>query len=116
MGEGSLVAVAMKKLLITDKGKGWAGVTIRDEGAAGLSQSVYGRDRLARWLRTGADPRSGGGYHLIEISPRFPAWVYLSAAAGSTCRPAGRARRANHVRVPQLHRLRIGKLFVPHLV
>ncbi len=23
-----------------------------------------------------------GGYHLLEVNPRFPAWTYLSAGAG----------------------------------
>ena len=34
-----------------------------------------------------------GDYHLLEINPRFPAWCYLSAAAGSNL-PAAVARLA----------------------
>lgn len=82
-GKGGLVgAVAMKKMLITDKGKGWAGVTVRDPALIALTEAFM---RTTKWrgpceLELIRDGR--GGYYLIEINPRFPAWVYLSAAAG----------------------------------
>jgi carbamoyl-phosphate synthase large subunit len=82
-GEGGLVGcVAMKKLLITDKGKGWAGVTVKDPALVELTTSFM---RSTRWrgpceIELMRDPR--GTYYLIEINPRFPAWVYLSATAG----------------------------------
>lgn len=82
-GEGGLVgAVAMKKLMLTDKGKGWAGVTIKDEA---LIEHTRGFMAATGWrgpceLELIRDSRSS--YHLIEINPRFPAWVYLAPAAG----------------------------------
>ncbi|HNN91461.1 MAG TPA: ATP-grasp domain-containing protein, partial [Pseudomonadota bacterium] len=111
-GQGGLVgAVAMKKLLITDKGKGWAGVTIRDEALLRLSQSFM----AATGWRGGCELElirdRGGGYHLIEINPRFPAWVYLSAAAGINL-PAHLVELAGGGRVPPQLQYEIGKLFV----
>jgi carbamoyl-phosphate synthase large subunit len=82
-GEGGLVGcVAMKKLLITDKGKGWAGVTVKDPALVELTAAFM---RATRWrgpceIELMRDPR--GTFFLIEINPRFPAWVYLSATAG----------------------------------
>lgn len=82
-GQGNLCGcVAMKKMLITDKGKGWAGVTVRDPALVALTRAFM---RTTRWrgpceIELIRSPR--GGYYLIEINPRFPAWVYLSAAAG----------------------------------
>ena len=82
-GEGGLVgAVPMKKMLLTDKGKGWAGITVRDPELHAVAEAFV---KATRWrgpfevevLRDG-----DGGYHLIEVNPRFPAWCFLSAAAG----------------------------------
>ena len=111
-GQGGLVgAVAMKKLLITDKGKGWAGVTIRDEALLRLSQSFM----AATGWRGGCELElirdRSGGYHLIEINPRFPAWVYLSAAAGINL-PAHLVELAGGGHVPPQLQYEIGKLFV----
>ena len=82
-GEGGLVgAVPMKKMLLTDKGKGWAGITVKDPELYAVAETFV---KATRWrgpfevevLRSG-----DGKYHLIEVNPRFPAWCYLSAAAG----------------------------------
>jgi carbamoyl-phosphate synthase large subunit len=76
-------AVAMRKMMITDKGKGWCGVAIENPELIRLTQSLVGE---LRWrgplevevLRDGQT----GEYYVIEINPRFPAWIYLSAGAG----------------------------------
>lgn len=39
-------AVHMRKTVITDKGKGWAGVTIRDPGLDALTETFM---RATRW-------------------------------------------------------------------
>ena len=43
---GMLGAVAMKKLVLTDKGKGWAGVTILDEKLVALAAAFL---RTTHW-------------------------------------------------------------------
>lgn len=83
-GHGGLVgAVPMRKLRLTEKGKAWAGVTIRDKKLAALSAKII--DAL-KWrgpceLEYLKDQRRGKCY-LVEINPRFPSWIYLSAGAG----------------------------------
>ena len=82
-GRGGMTgAVAMKKLVLTDKGKGWAGITISDSALMELSAKFF---RATSWrgpceIEVLRD--AYGALHLLEINPRFPAWVYLSAAAG----------------------------------
>jgi carbamoyl-phosphate synthase large subunit len=82
-GKGGLAgAVMMKKRALTDKGKGWAGISIYDEE---LLQSAQRFCAATRWrggfeLEMLRDEK--GGLHLIEINPRFPAWIYLSAGVG----------------------------------
>ncbi len=82
-GEGGLVgAVPMKKMLLTDKGKGWAGITVRDPDLHAVAADFA---RATRWrgpFEVEVMRDEEGRYHLIEVNPRFPAWCYLSAAAG----------------------------------
>jgi len=82
-GQGGLVgAVAMKKTFLTDKGKGWAGVAIKDPHLLDLTERLV---RHLRWrgpCEVEVVKERAGGYHLLEINPRFPAWTYLSAGAG----------------------------------
>jgi len=82
-GQGGVIgSVAMRKMQLTDKGKAWGGVTVADK-----KLDAFVRDTIAALQWRGpfelevmrAD--DGKGY-LIEINPRFPAWVYLSVGAG----------------------------------
>jgi carbamoyl-phosphate synthase large subunit len=76
-------AVAMRKTMLTDKGKGWCGVAIENERLTELTHQVIGelgwRGPLEVEILRDAQ---SGDYYVIEINPRFPAWIYLSAGAG----------------------------------
>ncbi|OGR10876.1 MAG: hypothetical protein A2277_20830 [Desulfobacterales bacterium RIFOXYA12_FULL_46_15] len=83
-GEGGCIGyVPMRKLIITDKGKGWAAVTINDQKISALVSRFFsatkwqGPAELELIKEEGSD-----NYYLIEINNRFPAWIYLSKAAG----------------------------------
>lgn len=111
-GEGGLVgAVPMKKLFVTDKGKGWAGVAVKDPRLIEATRRFF---TTTHWrgpcelevLRT-----SEGRYLLIEVNPRFPAWTYLSAGAGQNL-PAAVAQLAVGERLPPLPPFKAGTLFV----
>jgi carbamoyl-phosphate synthase large subunit len=85
-GEGNTIgAVAMRKLAVTDKGKGWAGVTVGNPALIALAESVIGalkwRGPLEVEVLAERDGDTERNY-VIEINPRFPAWTYLTAAAG----------------------------------
>jgi len=82
-GKGGLVgAVPMKKMHITDKGKGWSGIVVQGDE---LMEMTIKFMKATNWqgpceleiLRT-----ASGEHFLLEINPRFPAWTYLSAGAG----------------------------------
>lgn len=111
-GRGGMTgAVAMKKLVLTDKGKGWAGITISDPALMELSAKFF---KATSWrgpceievLRDAA-----GALHLLEINPRFPAWVYLSAAAGMNLPRAAVELAAGRTPAP-LGSYQVGAMFV----
>jgi carbamoyl-phosphate synthase large subunit len=101
----------MKKLVLTDKGKGWAGITIKDPTLVAMTERFA---RATRWrgpfevevIRTAA-----GAYHLIEINPRFPAWVHLASAAGVNLARAVAELAVGTTPAP-LRAPEVGKLFV----
>jgi len=81
-GEGGHFGlVGIKKLWITSLGKIWTGVTVRNEKLLEAASSFVS---FYRWR--GAFEFecivSGQEIYLIEINPRFPAWVYFSAGVG----------------------------------
>lgn len=111
-GRGQLLsAVPMRKLTITDKGKAWAGITIEDERLSELARRFAA---ATQWrggfelelLRTAADE-----VFILEINPRFPAWIYLAAAAGHN-QPAALLRLALGEGVGNFDAVAVGKLFV----
>ncbi len=111
-GEGGLLAaVPMRKLLLTDKGKGWAGITIRDPDLVAVAERFV---RTTRWrgpfeveVIRGGD----GRYWLIEINPRFPAWVHLATAAGPNM-PRAVARLAAGEKPRPEREYEVGAMFV----
>jgi carbamoyl-phosphate synthase large subunit len=82
-GHGNMLsAVMMKKMAVTDKGKAWSGVSIFDQtlydASAALMKAINWRGPLE--VEVMRDQQ--GRYQLIEINPRFPAWIYLSVGVG----------------------------------
>jgi len=112
-GRGNTIgAVAMKKLYITEKGKGWSGITIDDICILSVSKKVIEK---TKW-RSGMELEfiknlKTNEYYLLEINPRFPAWVYLAPAAGQNL-PYALVRLANGEEVISFEKYEIGKMFV----
>ena len=111
-GHGQLLsAVPMRKLTITDKGKAWAGITLADDALLALARRFA---QATNWrggfelelLRTPT-----GELVVLEINPRFPAWIYLTAAAGQN-QPAALLRLALGLPVPPMEDYAVGKMFV----
>ncbi len=105
-------AVAMKKMYITDKGKGWSGITIREPALLGLTEKTIA---ALQW-NGGIEfefvrDKATNAYVLLEINPRFPAWVYLAAAAGQNL-PLAAAKLALGQTVPKFSSYDIGKMFI----
>ncbi len=111
-GEGGLVgAVPMKKTFITDKGKGWAGVAIRDPELLDLTRRFMAHSKWRGPCEVEVVKDREGGYHLLEVNPRFPAWTYLSAGAGMNL-PAAVVRLAAGERVEPMTEFEAGTMFI----
>jgi len=78
-GQGNMLGeVMMKKMAVTDKGKAWAGVSIFDQELYDASASLIKAIQWRGPLEVEVIRDKHGQYQLIEINPRFPAWIYLS--------------------------------------
>jgi len=114
-GEGGMVgAVPMRKLQLTDKGKAWGGVTVADP-----QLDTYVREAMARLRWRGPcefevmRSKRDGLHYLIEINPRFPAWVYLSVGAGQNL-PWAVVRLALGESFEPLPPYQVGTMFLRH--
>jgi len=111
-GRGGLVgAVPMKKISLTDKGKGWAGVAIKDPALIELTQRFMAATRWRGPCEVEVMKDEQGRYHLLEINPRFPAWTFLCAGAGMNL-PWAVALLAMGIPVAPMHEYRVGTMFV----
>jgi len=111
-GKGNTIsAIPMRKLYITDKGKAWAGITIDDQLL--IDQAVKfikatnwrGGCELEVMLTSDRKP------YIMEVNPRFPAWIYLSAAAGQN-QPASLVKMAMGQEVKPFKDYEVGKVFI----
>jgi carbamoyl-phosphate synthase large subunit len=105
-------AVAMRKTIVTRLGQ----VTIEDEDLIDVARRVI---RGLAW-RGGCEMEllrgaKDGKLYLIEVNPRFPAWVYLATAAGSNL-PLALVHLARGEPLPEVNGYRIGVSMVRHAV
>ena len=111
-GDGETISViCMRKLYITEKGKAWAGVTIERDDLIALAKQFV---KATNWK---------GGFELevmrdvndklfiMEVNPRFPAWIYLSAAAGQN-QPAALVKMALGEHIEPFENYESGKMFI----
>ncbi|MCA9667112.1 MAG: ATP-grasp domain-containing protein [Myxococcales bacterium] len=111
-GDGGLVgALPMKKTTLTDKGKGWAGVTVRDPHLLELAARFVEHTQWRGPCEVEVMRTRDGRYYVIEINPRFPAWCYLSAGAGMNL-PYAVLRLALGDAVEPLCSYEVGTMFV----
>jgi carbamoyl-phosphate synthase large subunit len=81
--DGELLgAVPIRKIGLTEKGKAWAAVTLKNEALLALSRKIL---RELKWsgpceLEIMKAKRTDQLY-LLEVNPRFPAWIYLCTGA-----------------------------------
>lgn len=82
-GRGALLGtVMMKKRATTSRGKAWAGISINDDTLAENAQRLVAALKWKGPIEVEVMRDHQGNYQLIEINPRFPAWVYLSHGVG----------------------------------
>ena len=110
---GSHGAVAMRKTIVTRLGKAWGAVTVNDAVVLETAERLV---RGLRWLggcevELLRDRR--GRVELVEINPRFPAWIYLATAAGANL-PLGLLELALGRKPPVFEGYRAGTFYVRH--
>ena len=111
-GHGKAISIIpMRKLYITENGKAWAGITIADNVLTDMALRFI---KATKW-RGGCELEimmtSDGKPHIMEVNPRFPAWIYLSAAAGQN-QPAALVRLALGQKVKPFTGYEVGKVFI----
>ena len=111
-GKGNTVAaVAMRKQYITDKGKAWGGITINDERLLEITHDIIKKTKWRGAMELEMIKTDAGDYHLIEINPRIPAWVYLAVGAGQNI-PEMVCRLAMGEKVSPVTTYDYGKMFI----
>jgi len=82
-GEGSHFGfLNIKKLWITQLGKIWTGVTIKNPKMLEAAENFVKEFKWRGAFELECIYTPEGEIFLIEINPRFPAWVYFSTGAG----------------------------------
>lgn len=110
-GEGnSLGCVGIKKLSITALGKIWTGVTVKNEKMLRATEQFIQEFKWNGPFELECMVH-GDQVYLIEINPRFPAWVYFSTGVGINL-PSRLVRRACGLDLPPAPDYEAGKLFV----
>lgn len=111
-GDGNTVAaVAMRKQYITDKGKAWGGITIKDERLLEITHHIIKETKWRGGMELEMIKTDDGEYYLIEINPRIPAWVYLAVGAGQNI-PEMLCRLAMGEKVNPVAEYDSGKMFI----
>lgn len=111
-GEGhTIAAVCMRKQYITDKGKAWGGITIADPRLIELTAQFVEKTRWRGPFELELIKDKRGIYHLLEINPRMPAWIYLAVGAGQNI-PEAILQLATGNRIPPLTSYTTGKMFL----
>lgn len=111
-GKGNVISqVSMRKMYITEKGKAWAGTTIEDQDLADLAQQFAQKTQWKSAFELELVRNTKGELFVIEINPRFPAWIYLAAAAGQN-QPEALVKMALGEQVAPFTTYQTGKVFI----
>lgn len=111
-GKGNTIgAVPMRKQFITDKGKAWAGITLEDGDLMDLTRKLMKNSKWKGPCELEMIRTNEGEIYLIEINPRFPAWVYLAVGAGQN-HPEALLKLALGEKVIPFTKYETGKMFI----
>jgi len=113
LGDGkgeNLGLVGIKKLSVTSLGKIWTGVTIRNERMLSAARRFVEQFQWRGPFELECIS-SGDELYLIELNPRFPAWLYFATSVGANM-PAQLLRSCLNMPVAATNGYDAGKLFV----
>ncbi len=113
-GQGNILGmIPQRKLIITDKGKGFGGVVVNNPLLNKFAEDVI---KAISWrgpceLELIKDHQDN--FYLIEINPRFPAWIKLAEGAGQNL-PAMVFKLALNEHVDPMKEFKTGTIFIRH--
>ncbi len=81
-GGTNLGLVPIKKLLLTQLGKIWTAITIDNPQMVEVGKRFVEETHFTGGFELEFRMTESEELYLLEINPRFPAWVYLATAAG----------------------------------
>lgn len=111
-GKGQAISIIpMRKLYITDKGKAWAGITLEDPSLLELARQFVAATQWRGGCELEIMRAADGTPYIMEVNPRFPAWIYLTAGAGQN-QPAALARMALGETIAPYTDYEVGKIFI----
>jgi carbamoyl-phosphate synthase large subunit len=111
-GKGNVIgAVPMRKQYITDKGKAWSGISIADDNLMKMTHDLFASTKWKGGMELEIIKTEEEAYYLLEINPRFPAWVYLAVGCGQN-HPEALVKLALGENVKPFDKYDVGKLFV----
>ncbi|MEI8052578.1 MAG: ATP-grasp domain-containing protein [Bacteroidota bacterium] len=111
-GKGNAVSVVpMRKLYITDKGKAWSGITLEDDTLIELARTFVKSTNWKGGCELEIMRTADGKPFIMEVNPRFPAWIYLTAAAGQN-QPASLVKMALGENIEPYTEYEVGKIFI----
>jgi carbamoyl-phosphate synthase large subunit len=111
-GKGNAISIIpMRKLYITDKGKAWAGITLDDDRLISLARKFIESTQWRGGCELEVMLTDDGKPFIMEVNPRFPAWIYLTAAAGQN-QPASLVKMAMGDTVEPFTDYEVGKIFI----
>ncbi|MFZ1323150.1 MAG: ATP-grasp domain-containing protein [Ignavibacteria bacterium] len=114
IGDGTgrtIGAVPMRKQYITDKGKAWSGISLDDSNLIKITNDIIGETKWKGSLELEFIKTSEDEYYLLEINPRFPAWVYLAVGCGQN-HPDALLKMAMGKKVNVFPKYETGKMFI----
>ncbi len=113
-GKGDMYGmIPQRKLIITDKGKGFGGVVVKNKTLNEYAEKVV---KVLNWrgpceleiMKNNEDE-----FFLIEINPRFPAWVRLAEGAGQNL-PAMLVQLIMGESIDYVKEYKVGTMFIRH--
>jgi carbamoyl-phosphate synthase large subunit len=114
LGDGkgnTIAAVPMRKQYITEKGKAWGGISIEEESILKIAENFVSSTKWRGGFELELLKDSNNDFHLLEINPRMPAWIYLSVGVGQNI-PEALVKLALGENVKAFETYKIGKMFI----
>jgi len=111
-GTGKMMgAIPLRKLYITDRGKGWSGVVLSDPSLVDYTRKFVETTKWKGGFELEFVRNKDDELVLLEINPRFPAWIYVAAAAGQNL-PVSLIKLGMNMPVEPYTKYQAGKMFI----